>query len=159
MNLYEINQELIDTWELCVDEETGEINDELFAQFEALKIERDEKIENIALWIKNLRAESAAIKEEAKNLTGRAKTAENKADRLEKYIGNALAGEKFNTSRVAISWRKSTSVECEDMSVVPFEYLRYKEPELDKVKVRDVLKTGGSVAGCYLQERQSMSIK
>ena len=49
MKLYEINEAI----ENCVDTETGEILDE--AALDALKIEREEKIRNIAAWIVNLK--------------------------------------------------------------------------------------------------------
>ena len=58
MNLYEINEALYG----CVDEETGEIIDA--EKLEALSLAFDEKVENIALWIKNLLADAAAIKAE-----------------------------------------------------------------------------------------------
>ena len=47
-NLFEINRAITDAWAACVDPETGEVNDELYAQFEALEMERDAKIEGIA---------------------------------------------------------------------------------------------------------------
>ena len=47
-NLYEINEEIKNT----IDLETGEIVD--FEAFEKLQMERTEKLENIALWYKNL---------------------------------------------------------------------------------------------------------
>ena len=36
-NLFEINRAITDAWAACVDPETGEVNDELYAQFEALE--------------------------------------------------------------------------------------------------------------------------
>lgn len=50
MTLYEINQTILS----LIDEETGEILDE--DQLERLNIAKEEKRENIALYIKNLRA-------------------------------------------------------------------------------------------------------
>ena len=74
MNLYEINKEMLGCW----DAETGEILDE--ARLDELQIERDEKIENIACWIKNLRAEKDALKAEKEVFAQRQKTVENKID-------------------------------------------------------------------------------
>ena len=56
MNLYEINREIL----ACIDYETGEILDE--GRLNSLEIEREKKIENVALWIKNLESEAAALK-------------------------------------------------------------------------------------------------
>ena len=45
------------------------------------------------------------------------------------------------------------------MFQVPDEYLRYKEPELDKKRVTDALKAGEVVPGCELVEKQNIQIK
>ena len=104
-SLYEINEQLLN----LTDSETGEITD--WSAFEALQLARDEKIENIALYHKNLLAEAAALKAEEKSFSDRRKRAENKAESLKNYLATSLNGSKFNTTRVAINWRKSTSVE------------------------------------------------
>lgn len=64
MTLYEIDSAIMD----CVDEETGEIID--LEKLEALNIERDKKVEGIALAVKNYAAEAKAIKEEGKRQRG-----------------------------------------------------------------------------------------
>ena len=60
--LYEIDQEILD----CVDLETGEILDT--EKLDALQMEREAKLEGVALWVKDLKAEAAAVKEEADKL-------------------------------------------------------------------------------------------
>ena len=67
MKLYEINAAL----EALVDPETGELMD--YDAFEALQMARDDKIEGMALWYKDMVAEAKAIKEEADTLTARRK--------------------------------------------------------------------------------------
>ena len=71
-SLYEIDQELLD----CVDMETGEILDT--EKLDALQMERERKLEGVALWIKDLNYEAAAVKEEADKLTTRKKALDNK---------------------------------------------------------------------------------
>ena len=100
MNLYEIDQAM----QALVDPETGELMD--YEAFSELQMDRDSKIENMALWIKNLTAEAKAIKEEMDNLQKRRKTAENRAEGLKRYLFEALDGEKFQTARCSISYRK-----------------------------------------------------
>ena len=71
MTLYEIDNEIrafLDKMLDAVDEETGEIIDIDPAELEQLNEAREQKIENIALYIKNLEADAKAIKEEEKNL-------------------------------------------------------------------------------------------
>ena len=62
MTLFELNDALRN-FNLEIDEETGEILNA--AELDALEMQRDEKIENIALWIKNLKAEAEAVKMKA----------------------------------------------------------------------------------------------
>lgn len=101
MKFYEIEAELVE----CFDPETGEIIDE--EKFQALGMEWDRKVEGIALSIKELTAEAAAIKEEKQNLEARQKQKERKAENLKAFLGGIMAGQKLETPRVAISWRKS----------------------------------------------------
>lgn len=162
MTLYEIDRAIEDTLLLAIDPETGEVKDEaLLDQFEQLQMDRDQKIENIGCFIKNLEADAAAIKAEAKNLAARAKAAENKAEHLREYLQFCLGGEKFNTPRLAVSFRHSKKVEVDPDRLydIPEEYLRYKEPEPDKKAIGDALKAGQDIPGCELVENVSMIIK
>lgn len=154
--LYDLAVELAN-FKLDIDEETGEVlnADEL----DNLQMARDEKIEGICLWIKNLKADAAAYKAEKDSFAKKQKAAENKAEALRNYIQYILAGEKFKTNRVAISYRKSDQIECPDIAAVDDDYLRYKEPELDKAKIKEALKNGIKVKGCTLVERQNMQIR
>lgn len=154
--LYEIVKE-IENFELQIDDETGEITnaDEL----DALELEKETKIENICLWIKNLRADAEAYKAEENNFKARRQAAEKKADKLQGYIQHILTGEKFKTTRVSVSYRKSTAVECPDISLVDDDYLTYKAPELNKTKIKEAIKAGIKVKGCFIAERQNISIK
>ena len=162
MTLYEINKIIENVLENCIDPETGEIADEeLMVQYDSLQLQRDEKAENICCFIKNLKADAAAIKEEAKKLTARAKAAENKAEHLEQYLGFCLHGEKLNTPRASVSYRRSQFVEVEEGATrfLPDEYIRIKDPEPDKVAIKAALKEGKELPGCYLVDKVSMIIK
>ncbi len=161
MNLYEINKSITD----MVDRETGEILD--IEAFDSLVMERDEKLENMALWIKNLSAEATAIREEEKNLAERRKAVERKADQLKEYLSAFLSGQKFGTPRVSCSFRKSTSLEIKDeekfvqtmAQTQRFEFLKYTAPTVDKKAVTDAIKAGQTVEGAYLIEKNNIQIK
>lgn len=163
MTLYEIDKN-IETLVNAVDPETGEItvdNDAL----DALLMERDAKIENIACYIKNLVAEAKAIKEEETALSARRKTTEKKAERLKDYLTYALQGEKFQTAKCAVSFRKSSAVEVDDCFVEwaqtsgNKELLRYKEPEVNKTAVKERLAGGEEFDFARLVQNTSISIK
>ncbi len=156
MNLYEINKEMLGCW----DAETGEILDE--ARLDELQIERDEKIENIACWIKNLRAEKDALKAEKEVFAQRQKTVENKIDSLTRYLELALNGESFKTAKTAITYRKSEKVmtkEGFDILRLPEQYLKYKEPDLDKTALKKDIKAGIEIPGVFIETCQNIQIK
>lgn len=157
MKLYELSK-AIEAFDLEIDEETGEIIN--LDELDALQLARDEKIENIALWIKDLTAEAAMIKQEAQNLTKRQKTAEKKAESLKHYLTENLAGEKFKSPRVAISYRKSKSVLIKEPGSIPDEYVVTSvEQKANKVLIRKALEAGEAVRGCELVETQNLQIK
>ncbi|MBD5543761.1 MAG: siphovirus Gp157 family protein [Lachnospiraceae bacterium] len=158
MNLYEIEHEILE----CVDMETGEIVN--VDALNALEMERDSKIENIALWIKNLLSDAEQIKAEREALAEREKAAKNKADSLKKYLAGYLNGSKFSTSKVAISFRKSESVDVTDINMImrmndADSYLKYKDPDPDKTAIKQAIKSGKKIPGCCLVEKQNIQIK
>lgn len=160
MKLYEIDNAIDELIRNSVDPETGEIID-ITEQLDALQMDREAKIENIGLLIKNMTAEAAAIRNEEKALADRRRAEENHVERLKNYLMASLGGEKFSTAKVAISYRKSTAVFIEDE--VEFlrehpEYARIKT-ELDKASVKDALKNGEAVSGAALEERNSMIVR
>lgn len=76
MKLYEIDEAILS----CIDEETGEVIDE--ERLTELALEREKKIENVALWYKNLMAEKEAYKKEKEYFTQKEKQAEKKRKAL-----------------------------------------------------------------------------
>lgn len=160
MNLYEINAELEAAFNAVIDPETGEILDESMAeQFEQLQVDRETKINNTACLIKNLKAEAAALKAEKDAFAARQKTAERKAEALTKYLAKFLNGEKFKSTEVSISWRKSESLEVTDLLQIPDEYLTYKMPEANKTAIKAAIKAGTEVPGVQIVQNMNMSIK
>ncbi len=161
MNLYEIDQAILS----LVDPETGEILD--YEAFSELKVAREEKIEGMALWHKNLTAEAAAIRAEEINLAARRKELEKKAASLKDYLARILEGDKFTTARVACSFRKSKSVEILDEAefiqqmeaAQCYEYLKYSAPTVNRTEITTAIKAGKEVPGAYLVEKNNITIK
>ena len=153
MNLYEINNAILE----CVDEETGEIFD--VEKFEALNMELDSKVESVCLWIKNLKAEAEALKAEKESFAQRQKAVENKMESLKKYISSYLGGASFKTSKVQVSFRKSESLEITNAANIPEEYLRFKEPEVNKTELKKAIKAGKTFEGVELVAKQNIQIK
>lgn len=151
--LYEISNEILN----CVDMETGEVIDE--GKLSQLQMAFDDKVEGIALWIKDLLSDADAIKAEKDKLADRQRVCENKAKRLKDYLSGFLGGQKFSTPWVAISYIKSESVEVQDVSGLPEEYLKFSAPTADKTKVKKALKDGIKVEGAMLVEKHNIQIK
>ena len=153
-NLYKINQELLN----CIDLETGEIIDT--DKFDQLQIEKNDKLENIALWYKNLKSEAAAYKAEKDVFTLKQQRAEAKAESLKKYLDTVLHGNKLSTVKVDITYRKSTAVDIIDIEKLPEEYCKtVTSVSADKVEIGKALKSGATVNGATLVENNNIQIK
>lgn len=157
MTLFDIDK-AIENFEFDIDEETGEVLNPY--GLDDLKMERNRKIENIAMYIKNLEAEAEAIKKEKGNMDSRQKATENKAKRLREYLVYALQGEKFSTPRVAVTYRKSESVEIPDDKAIDDKYCNIvvtKKP--DKTVIKKALKEGKEIAGASLVTKNNIQVR
>ena len=158
MTLYEIDQNI-----MALIDEDGEITDP--EAFDELQITRSEKLEGIACWIKNLKADAAAIKVEEDVLAERRRTIENKIKSLSEFLSNTLAGQKFSTPRVSVSYRTSKALEIADndtfvawASMFNPSLLRIKR-DPDKKAITDAINGGMDVPGAQIVERKSMQVK
>ena len=173
MNLYEISEKLTTLIEEAFDIETGELyetQEELDKAIDACALDLDTKFENIGCFIKNLKAESEALKKEEDNLKRRRKTVDNKIESLENYVNGYLkavypndadrAKWKFKTAKVALGCRRSTTVEVPNIEVLDEKYIRTKiEKAPDKTMLKELLKKGEKIKGAYLQENINLSVK
>ena len=153
-SLYEINEKILN----CMDIETGEIVD--VDQFDTLQIERNDKLENVALWYKNLQSEANQFKIEKDLFANKQKRAERKAESIKNYLDFTLKGVKFSTTRVEISYRKSTSVNILDMDKLPEEFKKsVTTVSADKTEIGRVLKSGTLIDGAEIIENNNLQIK
>ena len=161
MTLYEIDSAIT----ALVDPETGEITD--LDALNNLQMERDAKIENVACWMKNLKAEAEAIKAEEQTLKERRDKLTNRADGLKAWLAYVLDGQKFETPKCAITWRKSTAVNVTDNDALIAwakangrdDMLKFKEPEIVKKAVGDYIKAGGTLPGAEITESLNVGVK
>lgn len=161
MTIYDIDRKITE----LVDPETGELLD--LEAFTELQMERERKIEGIALWVKELTALASDIKDEISVLQERKKAAERRCESLKRYLAEILQGEKFSTPRCAVSFRKSTSVQVDDTEKLVRwleqngydDCVKYKEPEVSKAEVGKLLKSGMPVPFAHLENKQSVGVK
>lgn len=153
----------------CIDYETGEIlEDKAREKLTTLEVEETVKIENIALFLKNLDAEAQAIKSEEQALKIRRQAKENKYQWLKNYLSFCLqeSGKvKFETAKCLLSFRKSEALEITNKEVLMIyaermeKYLKYKEPDLDIAGIKKAVKAGEEIPGVNIVERQNLQIK
>lgn len=166
MTLYEINSQieaLLDQMYESVDEETGEVDADLMTQMAELNLARDQKLDNIGAYIKNLDAEAKAIKDEMDALKKRLDSKKNKIERLKEYVAQDMMAHgdaKKESARVVFSFRKSKAVEITDEDLLPADYIITKfEAKPDKVEIKHAIDSGKEVPGAVIVERQSLQIK
>lgn len=160
-SLYEIEQYMLE----CVDMETGEVIDS--ARLDALQMERTAKLEGIALWVKNLKADVDAYTAEMESFAARRKAAERKIEGLTDYLFNALGGEKLNTAKCAVTFRKSHGVKFANEDAFRTwcvqnnraDLLTIQAPKISRTAVKNSLKDGDELPGAELEERLNINIK
>lgn len=162
MNLWEINEAIENCFEIdgaLVDMETGEIldNDYLYN----LNMAREEKIENVCKFIKNLESDAKALKEQKEHFDKMLKTTNRKIESLKSYLESCLDGNTWRAKdlSVQVSYRKSEAVDVIDSSVVPDIYKITQEPKIDKTSIKKAIKAGEHVDGVVLLEKMNMQVK
>lgn len=150
--------------DMLIDEETGELVSVAQA-LDALRMAREEKIENVACWVKNLSAEADAIREEENRLAKRRKAAETKAANLKAWLLAAMTREdgttdKLKTGRVAISVKRNPPSTVVDEALLPSTYKVAKITyQANKELIKRELLSGGEVPGAHLEYGRSVIIK
>lgn len=168
MTLYELSNEYR---EFLAALEAGEIPEEAVPDtLEGLDGAFDDKAEAVGLIVKELDANVCAMKEEAKKLTERAKSKENKAESLRRYLIWAMQSTgktKLETPRVSISIPKPRAT----VSVSPYfvewaqengheDLLIYKPAEPSKTAIKTALLDGLACPYAEIVEgRETINIK
>ena len=141
-----------------------------FDTLDGMEIAIQEKAESVALYTKNLDYEITAIKNEKSRLDARLKSKEKSCKNMLEYLKNCLEAaklKKIETPRAAISIRNNPeSVEIADeKSFIGWaqdnndDLLRYKDPEVNKTAVKQLLKAGEEVPFAKLIRTQSLNNK
>lgn len=161
--LYEINEDIENILN-CIDEDTGEFT--AFEELCALQMERDAKLEGVALYIKDARAEATAIKAEIDALRKRMDRLNRNADGAEEWLAVNLNGQKFSTPKCEVVFRKSEAAELYDgflewaQAHTEYDTLNVKTTVTpDKTKIKKLLKAGEQLEYCQLVARQNIQVR
>ena len=158
MTIYDIDSAIA----ALVDPETGELGD--YEAFQRLQMERETKIENLALLYKETRATAEAIKAEADRLVQRRRVLENNAKRMQEYLAQVLDGEKFTSPRCSVGYRRSEGTET-DPEFLGWarehrpELLIEQQPKIDTQQLKRELKDGLVCDHARLVERQNVQVR
>lgn len=154
MKLFEINKAIAD----LIDFETGEILD--VEAFDNLKLERQDKLTNIALLYKNMTSDAKQLKELEKEYSDRRKRAEKTAEWCKETLARELDGQKLDDEkkRFSVSWRKSDKLIILDEKAIADEWIK-TEIKYDVAGMKSAMKSGEAVAGVELIQNQSIQIK
>ena len=171
MNLFKIEQEYKAlqqlTEEIEFNPETGEIidNSELIKQlFDELSNDKLEvKLENIMYIIKELEVSQTALKDEAKRLNEKAKVLENRALRLKEMIKNVMIvsnQDKIKTDKFSFLVRTVEKWDYDHINLFALDsdFVIVKQ-EIDKTKIKEFVKAGGTIDGLRISEDTSLTVR
>ena len=169
--LWEISNEMqkMDLWLDEIDE--AEESEELKTEKEkmwldvmgTLEIMLKEKNVNIVRYILGLNKKTDIISDEIKRLQTLKKQAENRAEKMVKYVSDIMLRlnySKIETDFGTFSFRKSESVDIENPTIIPKEFTTTKiEISPDKTAIKKAIKEGKIVPGAVLLQKQNLQIK
>ena len=127
--------------------------------------ELEMKAESYAKIMKNLEGDVAALKAEEERLANRRKAIENNIKNMKITLQSMMTftGKvKFKTDLFSFGIQKNApSVVIDtDINNLPTEFLKFKDPEPDKAKLKEALKNGEDLSGyCHLEQSESLRIR
>lgn len=158
MNLYEINESLK---QLLENEEVFER--EVFeSALQELNLLKEDKIENVVKYIRNIEGDIAALKEEINRFAERKRTLENKQSSLKNYLKNFMEMENkklFKVGNFEIRTRKTAaSVNILDEALIEDSFKKVTFT-VDKTAIKEAIKEGIEVKGAELKTGSTVIIK
>lgn len=164
MKLYEINEGIAVLRDFGADPETGEILDmsdeDIAEMIGVLQLDKEEKLENIACLIKELKKEAEALDEAKKSIAARYDAEINARKRrmesLKTYMEmNMDADEKIKTMRASVFWKKNPASVQVDFNYLPVSYYKIRDPEADKTAIKKAIDAGEEIPGAWLLEGET----
>ena len=165
MSLYEIDSRIQAILDGIMDaaDENGEVGEIDLTELKELQAARETKLENIALYAKNLAVEASAIKNEENTLAERRERLERKQERLEAILISAMKADgnkKISSPRFEAVIRDSKKTNIIDESLIPKEYMNVKTTTTpDKTAIKKAIEAGKKVAGAELVANSTITIK
>jgi prefoldin subunit 5 len=159
MNLYELTDSYLKVLELIENGEEG-LEDTLESLNDTIELKAD----GYARIIRNLEANAVALKTEIDRLTNRRRSIENSIDRLKENLKNAMIAtgkEKIKTDLFNVTVvNNPVAVNVIDEKLIPEKYFKVEIiRKLDKLSLRDAIKSGEEIQGAELMQGKGLRIK
>lgn len=164
MKLYEISDEyILAKIDLLRKLESGELDQQIFDDtLEGLAFDPETKMLNTAKLRQTALFERNAVAEVGKMNINRVKSYDTFIKRLDDYLAREMLRTDLRPkdAEIALSLRKSASVEVVDESKIPPSFLREKREVLpDKKAIMEALKNGQEVPGAQIMYSHNLQIK
>ena len=166
-SLYDISNELREVYNKLangegIDMETGELDQETINALETSQANLQEKGLDIGYVIKSFDDQIDIYDREIKRLTERKQALKNAQDRVKSNLKNAMIEfniEKIEGKTLTIKFRKSESIEVDDINALDEKFKRVKTiVEPDKTAIKQAIKQGEQVGGARLVENKNLQI-
>jgi uncharacterized small protein (DUF1192 family) len=162
ISIYQIEQSYNQLAEELI-ENGGELTPELEQSLAITEEQLQNKSVAYSFVIKEMDADIDIIDAEIKRLQAAKKQREKASDYLKERIKHAMDTfqiDEIKTPLVKINFRKSETVEVEDVNALPYAYKTVKVVETaDKVAIKEAIKNGADIIGCRVVTNKNLQIK
>ena len=163
-NIYEIVSDYLKIMQMMED---PELDPQTLADtMEGIEGELEIKAENYAKVMKNLEGDINSIKAEIERLTNKKKTLENNIKNMKSALQGAMeitGKTKFKTDLFSFGIQKnapSVIIDASDVNNIPPDYLKFREPEVNKTAIKEAILNGEDLEGiAHLEQGQSLRIR
>ena len=161
-SLYQIESQYLDLSNQLI-ESDGEITPDMEQALQIAQNELESKGISYGYIIRKFETEVDIIDAEIKRLQSLKKAREKSSERLKERIKSAMELfdiQKIETPLLKLSFRKSESVEVDDINSLPALYKAIKVTETaDKKLIKQALETGKEIEGCRIIQNNNLQIK
>lgn len=158
MTLYELTDAMV-----ALEAEQNELDPEIFRDtFEGLDGAFEDKCDGWAKWIRGMKMDVQALKDEESRLALRRKRMETTISKAEETMAmymRTVGKTKFKTALFSYGFRKSQAVDIVNEEELPEWALIPQPAKVSKTEIKEHLKAGETVPVAKLVENESLQIR